>query len=79
MKYFKNLNSLRSLLLSICLVVFAMTLTGCGGTQSETKAERARRWRMVTGSGLGQINDDIDALLMMDKRSKLSENVIRDY
>jgi hypothetical protein len=79
MKYFKNLNSLRTILLSICLVVFAMTLIGCGGTQSETAAERGRRWRMVSRSGLGQINDDIDALLMMDKRSKLTENVIRDY
>ena len=79
MKYFKNLNSLRTILLSICLVVFAMTIVGCGGTQSETQAERARRWRMISRSGLGQINDDIDALLMMDKRTKLSSDLIRDY
>ena len=79
MKYIKNLNSLSSLILSICLVTCAITLIGCGGSQSETKAERARRWRQVTRSGLGQIPDDIDAFLLMDKRSKLTDKIIRDY
>jgi hypothetical protein len=79
MKHIKNPNSLRSLLLSICLIACIVSLTGCGGTQSETKAERSRRWKNISRSNLGQIVDDVDAFLMMDRRSKLSKNHIRDY
>ncbi len=79
MKYIKNLNSLKSLLLSICLVVCVATLTGCGGTQSETASESARRRRHIVGSNFGQIADDIDAILLLDKRSKLTDKLIRDY
>ncbi len=78
MKYIKNLNSLRSLSLSICLVVFAVTLIGCTGTQSETAQEAARRRRHIMSSNFGQIPDDIDALFMLDKRSKLTHRLIRD-
>jgi hypothetical protein len=78
MKYTKNLNLLRSLLLSFCLIVCATTLIGCMGTQSETKSEHTRRWKHIINSNLSQIPDDIDAILMMDKRSKLTNNLIRD-
>ena len=78
MKYFKNLNSLRSFLLTICLVVFVTTLTGCGGSMTDTKAERAMRHQLIVHSGFGQIADDWDALWLMDKRSKLSRHLIRD-
>ena len=79
MMYTKKLSSLSSLLLIICLATCLMALIGCGGSQSETKAERARRWGQVTHSGLGQIVDDLDAVLLMDRRSKLTDNLIRDY
>lgn len=79
MNYFKNLNSLRSLLLSICLVVCVLTMTGCGGSMTDTAAERSRRHRMIVKSGLGQVVDDWDAMWLMDKRSKLSRHLIRDY
>ncbi|MCF7956365.1 MAG: hypothetical protein K9M75_11225 [Phycisphaerae bacterium] len=79
MKNIKNLNSLRYLILSTCLVVFVLTLTGCGGSMSETSAERSRRHKQIVGSGLGQIADDVDAILLLDKRSKLTDKLIRDY
>lgn len=78
MKNIKNLNSLRSFLLTICLALFLVTLTGCMGTQSETAQEQSRRWGHIMRSNLSQIPDDIEAILMMDKRSKLTENFIRD-
>jgi hypothetical protein len=79
MKHLKNLNSLRSLLLSICLLVFVMTLTGCGATQSETSPERNRRRRMILQSNLDQMADDVDNFWLMNKRSKLTDKLIRDY
>jgi hypothetical protein len=78
MKNIKNQNSLRSFLLAICLVVFVVTLTGCIGTQSETATEQSRRWGHIFRSNVSQIPDDIEAILMMDKRSKLTDNLIRD-
>lgn len=79
MKNIKNLNSLSSLILSICLVVCLLTLTGCGGSMSETGVERTRRHHQIVGSGFGQIADDWDAFWLLDKRSKLSDKLIRDY
>ena len=79
MKYLKKLNSLNTILLSICLIVMLLTITGCGGTMSETKAERERRHRQIVRTGLGQMADDWDAMWMMDRRSKLSDKLIRDY
>ena len=75
----KNLKSLKSLLLTICLFVFVLTVTGCGGSMTETKSERSRRHRIIVKSGFGQIVDDWDAMWLMDKRSKLSRHLIRDY
>jgi len=79
MNYFKNLKSLRSFVLSICLVVCILALTGCGGSMSETSAERTRRHHQIVRSGFGQLADDWDALWLMDKRSKLTDKLIRDY
>ncbi|MCF7956040.1 MAG: hypothetical protein K9M75_09585 [Phycisphaerae bacterium] len=79
MKNIMNLNSLRYLIFSICLVVFVLTLTGCGGSMSETSAERSRRHKQVVRSGLGQVADDWDAIWLMDRRSKLTDKLIRDY
>jgi len=79
MMYTKKLSSLSSLLLIICLAACLISLVGCGGSQSETKAERDRRWEQVTHSNLSQLPDDWDAFWLMDRRSKLTDNLIRDY
>jgi hypothetical protein len=79
MKNIKNLNSLRSLILSICLVVCLLSITGCGGSMSETKIERTRRHKQIARSGFGQIADDWDAMWLLDRRTKLSDKLIRDY
>jgi hypothetical protein len=46
---------------------------------SETKIERTRRHRQIVRSGFGQIADDWDALWLFDRRTKLSDKLIRDY
>ena len=79
MKYSRNLTLSKLFLLLICLFLAVITFTGCGGTQGETKGERARRWGHIFRSNLGQINDDVDAILLMDRRSKLTDKLIRDY
>lgn len=71
-------NSLSLLLLSICLIACVMTLTGCTGSISESKAERAQRWEQITNRNLGMIADDVDAVFLMNRRSRLSDHVIRD-
>jgi len=79
MKNIKNLNSLRCLILSICLAVCLLSLTGCGGSMSETGVERTRRHHQIVRSGFGQIADDWDAMWLLDRRTKLSDKLIRDY
>ena len=59
------------------LVVFAMVLTGCGATAGETKAEANRRRGHIMKTNISLLQDDIDAVLMLDKPSKTSEKLVR--
>jgi hypothetical protein len=62
----------------LCLLtVFAVVLTGCGATAGETKAEANRRRSHIMKTDLALMQDDIDAVLMLDKPSKTSEKLVR--
>ena len=68
--------------LALCLLVLtaiSLTLIGCGGTPGETGTERSVRYGTIIRSNYGSMKDDVDMLLLMDKRSKLSKSLIRDY
>lgn len=61
----------------LCAVfVVAMMISGCAGA-GETKTEVARRHRHIMSVNMSLIQDDIDALLMLDKASKTSEKFVR--
>ena len=62
----------------LCLfVVFAMILTGCGATAGETRAEADRRRSHIMKTNWSLVQDDIDAILMLDKPTKTSEKLVR--
>ena len=77
MKYIKKINWS---VLSMCFLIAGLALSsiGCGGTMGETSAERGRRWKSILRTNMAQINDDIDTILLMDKRSKLTDKYVRD-
>ena len=55
-----------------------MTVSGCAiDGAGETKAEIARRHDHIRKTNMSLIQDDIDAVLMLDKPSKTSEKFVR--
>jgi hypothetical protein len=54
-----------------------ITVSGCMAGAGETKAEVARRHSHIMKSNMSLIQDDIDAILMLDKASKTSEKFVR--
>ena len=54
-----------------------MSVSGCMAGAGETKAEIARRHNHIMKSNMSLIQDDIDAILMLDKGSKTSEKTVR--
>ena len=58
------------------LLALSITLTGCAGA-GETKEEVARRHSDVVRKNMLLIQDDIDAILMLDKPSGASEKLVR--
>ena len=68
----------RLMLCGLMLAAISLALMGCG-TPGETSTERFVRYGTIVRSNYGSMKSDIDTLLMMDKRSKLSKFPIRDY
>ncbi len=65
-------------LISACLLItITFALVGCGGSSGETAAEVHRRHIDVVRTNNLQIQDDLDALFMLDKPSKLSDRYVR--
>lgn len=62
----------------LLLAAISLMLVGCGSTPGETATERSVRYETVIRSNYGAMKNDVDMLLMMDKRSKLSKHPIRD-
>lgn len=62
----------------LILTAISLMLIGCGSTPGETSTERSVRYETIVRSNYGAMKNDIDTLLMMDKRSKLSKHPIRD-
>ena len=61
----------------LCLMLsVALMVSGCAGA-GETRAEIARRHRHVMWTNLSLVQDDVDALLMLDRASKTSDMFVR--
>jgi len=76
----KNINKTgksHSLICLVAILVGILFISGCSSL-GETGSERTRRWKEITKSNMGQIADDVDAFLLLDKRSKLTDRLIRD-
>lgn len=78
MKYVMNPAS-RLMLFVLLFVAVALTVAGCGGIQGETAVERQVRYKNIIRTNIGSMKDDVDTILMLDKRSKLNDRLIRDY
>lgn len=78
MKFIVNPAS-RLTLFVLLFVAGALTVAGCGGIQGETATERQVRYKNIIRTNIGSMKDDVDTILMLDKRSKLNDRLIRDY
>ena len=78
MKYTENSASLIMLFVLLFIAV-TFTTAGCGGIQGETAVERQVRYKNIVRTNVGSMKNDADTILMLDKRSKLTDRVIRDY
>jgi len=67
------------MLCGLILAAISLMLIGCGSTGGETGTERSVRYGTIMRSNFESMKSDMDTLLMMDKRSKLSKSLIRDY
>jgi len=69
---------LRALVFTFVLVALASCLVGCNrGTPAETAAEVHRRHVDVMRTNASEMQDDLDAVFMLDKPSKLSDRHVR--
>jgi hypothetical protein len=78
MKYIVNPAS-RLMLFVLLFIAGVLTVAGCGGIQGETATERRVRYRNIVRTNIGSMKDDVDTILLLDKRSKLNDRLIRDY
>ena len=63
---------------AFCLCVFSvLCLSGCMNGPGETSDEIQRRRVRVLKTNTSQIQDDVDAVIMLDKPSKLSDKPTR--
>ncbi|MBE0537834.1 MAG: hypothetical protein IH624_19410 [Phycisphaerae bacterium] len=68
----------RVLICACLLVSIAVSLLGCGGGASgETAAEVHRRHIDVVRTNNLQMQDDLDALFLLDRPSRLSSRYVR--
>jgi hypothetical protein len=80
----KKLNIRRCIRLILCFCLFAIligSLTACRGSMRSTPGETVRevhtRHVGVVKTNWLEMQDDIDAVLMLDKPSRLSDKLIR--
>lgn len=77
----RNMSASRYFRVAICICVLGsvvLCLTGCNrGTPGETAAEVNRRHIHIIDNNMRQLQSDIDAVLMLDEPSKLSDRHIR--
>jgi len=78
MKYIAN-PGFRVIVFVSILSVISLMLVGCGSVPGETSTERSVRYGSITRSNYELMKSDVDTLLMMDKRSKLNDTIVRDY
>ena len=61
----------------ICILLsIVLTVSGCAGA-GETRQEVARRHRYIMSTNMSLIQDDVDAILLLDKPSKTTEKIVR--
>ncbi|HPD47971.1 MAG TPA: hypothetical protein P5279_15095 [Anaerohalosphaeraceae bacterium] len=68
--------SLRVLIFACLLVSITVALLGCAGT-GQTRAETQRNHSDVVKTNWGMMQDDLDAIFMLDKPSRLSSRYVR--
>jgi len=68
--------SLKCLFCLCVLLLWTCWLAGCSAP-GETSSEVHRRHKRVLKNNLQQAQDDIDAVFLIDKPSKLSDKVVR--
>ena len=78
MKYVAN-PGCKVVIFLVILTAISMMLIGCGGAPGENSSERSVRYGTIVRSNYEMMKSDVDSVLMMDKRSKLSDTIIRDY
>jgi len=66
----------RSVLRAGVLVIVAACLIGCAASGEDVSAVK-RRHQHIIWNNSQQIQSDVDAYLMLDKPSKLSDRIIR--
>ena len=70
----------RHVRLILCLLLLSVVvscLAGCGGAPGLTSKDVHRRHVDVVKTDMLQLQDDIDAILMIDRPSRLSEKLTR--
>ena len=76
----KNSHISRHIRLVLCLILLSMVVscfTGCGGAPGMTARQVHRRHVDVMKTDMLQLQDDIDAILMIDRPSRLSRYITR--
>ena len=63
--------------LSCLCVLCIIWLAGCFNGTGETSSEISRRRKRVIKNNALQIQDDVDAVLLLDKPTKLSDKIQR--
>lgn len=62
----------KRVLITLLALAAASTIVGCGRSFSRTADERAHLADTILKSDLEMANDDIDVILMSDRRSRLT-------
>jgi len=78
----KKLNIRQYISLGLCLclltaLIGALSGCGCAGTPGETAEEVHTRHVGIMKTNCLEMQDDIDAVLMLDKPSRLSDKLVR--
>ena len=75
----KKLNTFYCFKCAVCLCLFAailVSISGCAGT-GETASEVRDRHKTIMKSELRMVQDDVDAVLLLDKPTRLSDKLTR--
>lgn len=73
----KITKTLKNLGICCLLIAIASAITGCAAGPGETKAELDRRHDRVVKTNMLLVQEDLDAVFMLDKPSRASDKLVR--